>query len=414
MLQLHLPERWPDLTTAEEPVFRWTRYEGGQVARDLSPLREIPPARTVIAVAPASRILFVRARLPNARAAKQEKVLAFLVEDAIGSSPEEIHAMVAGEAIDRSAVIAVVDRSWLRGAYGELEMQGYAPTRLVSEGELLAPGRDPDRRIWTVVCTRHGGFLHLGGVEHLVLETMCKPDDGPPMALDLALDEHTRAGTSPDAIEVMVAPGMPEPDLARWAQKLAIPVRRGPDWQPEMLDARSCAKTNLLTVLPGVRSGESAEWKRYRAAAVLAGAIVIAHGVLTTVDWWRMRSEASAIRTAMEARFRKVFPDAKAVVDPVLQMNRQLARLRGDSGEVDPGDFIALLGKVAPALAASSARATTMKYERGQLLLEVILPGDETRESLEAKLGGGVRVQVERVEPAASGGAQASVKVSAS
>lgn len=413
VLQLHLPERWPDIAAPRDPSFRWVRYEGGRADRGFSPLREIPPAGTIIAVAPASRVLTVRVQLPNARAARQEKVLAYLVEDAVGTSPEEIHALAAGESIDGARVVAVVDRNWLKAAHGELEMQGYSPTRIVSESEMLAADRPVDRRIWTVVCTATGGFIHMGGVEHVAIDPIVDAST-PPLALNLALDEHTRAGTSPDTIEVRVAEGVAAPDLARWSHTLAMPVGRAADWAPEAMDARGCTKTDLLSLLPGRRSQEASWLDRYKPAAALAAGILVVHGALTVFDWWRMRAEATALRSSMEARFRKVFPDAKAVVDPALQMSRQVVALKRGSGEVDAGDMVALLGRIAPVIASANGRARGVKYDKGQLSIDVLLPANATREAFEGRLNmPGVRVQVENIQPGPEG-VQIALKVSAS
>lgn len=413
VLQLHLPERWPDLVGEREPLFRWVRYEGGRADRGFSSLREIPNAGSVLAIAPASRVLTVRVQLPNARAARQEKVLAYLVEDAVGSSPEEIHALAVGDSIDGAKVVAVVDRAWLKAAHGELEMQGYGPSRVVCESELLAAERPVDQRVWTVVCTATGGFIHLGGVEHVALDALA--DLGtPPLALNLAMEEHTRAGTSPDTVEVRLGEGVASPDMARWSHALAVPVVRAADWFAEGMDARACSKTDLLQVLPGRRSQEAGWIDRYKPAAALAAGILVVHGGLTLVDWWRMRSEAAELRASMESRFRKVFPDAKAVVDPALQMQRQVATLKRGSGEVEPGDMVALLGRIAPIIAGANGRARAVKYDKGQLSIDVLLPVNATKESFEGRLNvPGVRIQVENIQPGAEG-VQIALKVTAS
>ena len=65
LLQLHLPENWPSLAEHGEPLFRWARYDRSRKSRGASPLREVPSADHVIAVAPATRVLVVRVQLPQ-------------------------------------------------------------------------------------------------------------------------------------------------------------------------------------------------------------------------------------------------------------------------------------------------------------------------------------------------------------
>jgi general secretion pathway protein L len=137
------------------------------------------------------------------------------------------------------------------------------------------------------------------------------------------------------------------------------------------------------------------------------------HGLLTAGDWLRLRYEAGALRSEMEAQFRKAFPDARAVVDPALQMGRSVAGLRRAAGEPDAADAIPLLARIAPALKAANVRTQAVRYERGQIELELALPAGESREALAARLRApGIVVRVEKVASSA-GGATATVRVAA-
>lgn len=413
MLQLHLPERWPDTSVTSDPLFRWARYEGARVERGMSPLREIVTAGQVIVIAPASRVLCVRARLPGGRAARQDKVLAFAVEEAIGASPEDVHAIYAGDLGAGESLVAVVDRAWLKAAVGELDMQGFTPTRMICEGELVAAQRGAGDRAWTVVRLASGGFAHLGGFETLPLDATDDYDDTPPMTLKLVLDERRAEAESPERIDLLAAEGVRPPDTSEWSDALDAPVRMAGLWSPEAIDARRLAKTNLLGGIAGRKAAGPSPWSRWIAPAVLAAAILVVHGGLTAFDWWRMDSEASALRAGMEARFRKIFPEAKTVVDPQRQLAQLIGQLRRDSGEPAADDMLSLLGRLAPGLASASATAKSVGFEKGALRMEVTVPAAETQESLGAKLGAtGLRVQVERVTTEGAT-ATATVKVSA-
>jgi general secretion pathway protein L len=74
----------------------------------------------------------------------------------------------------------------------------------------------------------------------------------------------------------------------------------------------------------------------------------------------------------MEARFRGVFPDAVAVVDPALQMRRQLATARHRAGLADGGDFAPMIEKVALGLKElAPGGLRTVSYEGGRMTLEI-------------------------------------------
>ncbi|HWS76628.1 MAG TPA: GspL/Epsl periplasmic domain-containing protein, partial [Quisquiliibacterium sp.] len=52
----------------------------------------------------------------------------------------------------------------------------------------------------------------------------------------------------------------------------------------------------------------------------------------------------------MEQVFRDTFPSTQVVVDPLLQMQRQVAALRLSTGQSGPDDFLPMLARFAEAL----------------------------------------------------------------
>ena len=107
-------------------------------------------------------------------------------------------------------------------------------------------------------------------------------------------------------------------------------------------------------------------------AAFIAGAALAIHATALVTDWALLASERRTLLQRMETRFRAVFPDAVAVVDPVLQMRRKLAEARHLAGLPDGGDFLPMIEKAATGLRdipAGSLR--TVSYEGGRLTLEL-------------------------------------------
>jgi type II secretion system protein L len=414
ILQLHLPERWPDGASFSAPTFHWARYDGARVERGASRLEEIAPGRQIIAVAPASRVLLARARLPQGRAARDPKVLRNAIEDSLVSGLDEIHAMPVGTLPSGESLIAVVGMAWLKSAYDELEAHLLAPSRIVIEGELLSGGPE---KIWTVVRTGAGGFVHTGGLETVALDGSTESArDEVPLALNLLVHERTQAGAPPEEIVVYTSQSSLMPDTELWSKALAVKVSYAGPWQPETLDARAATRTDLVAAAGLRKSGERAAIARYRPAIYILAATIVAHLALSAIDWWHLRGEARQIQASIEDRFRRTFPDAQSVSDPGIEqtvMTRNLDALRRSSGALQSGDYIALFGRVAPQLTVAGAQARSVKYERGQLSLELSFASSESPESLQQKLGGGgVRVTVDRVSTAPSGnGTLASIRV---
>ncbi len=405
LLQLHLPERWPD--ALGEPPLRWALRRGADLQDGVGRLAEVPRAAETIVVLPVARVAFARAVLPRGPAARLARLAPFAIEDAIVSAPEQVHCAVLDDddAGGGERLIAVLEREWLERALAELAAFGVKPDRAIVESALLAGAAD----VWTVVWNGSGGFAALGGVEAVALDAAV--DGRPPLALSLALDERRRAGRGPRAIRVLTAGAADPPDTAKWTGALHVPVAMAGRWLPEESDARAAACADLL---PGARAGRWAAdgWlRRFKPAAALGAALVAAHVLVTLGDWARLAYEARGLRGGMNAAFRKAFPEASAVVDPALQMRRNVADLRRAAGEPDAADLVPLLARLAPALAAAGARPQSLRYERGELELVLVVAPGETRERLASRLHvPGIRVRIERV--AAAGGEQhATVRV---
>lgn len=403
ILQLHLPEGWP-APDAIDRAFRYARYAGGTCATGVAELSAVPAATTTIAVAPASAVHFVRVNLPRVRASRLGKLLPLAVEEAVATSPEEVHAVVVAHVPGGASLVAVVNKGWFGAALEALADHGFRPTRFIVETELSARlAAIEAAHSWLVVRSPGGGFACLGAGEIIALD-LGADATAVPLALRLARSTHRRQGETPDEILVFSSPDMDSPDLDMWSRALEIPVRSGGAWRPELFDGRTLRATDLLT------SGCASRWdargvsRSVKLAGVTAAAVLALHALLTVGDWWRLSAEKHQLRTQMEAQFREIFPDAQVVVDAPLQMQRGLGRLRREAGVPDASDFVPLLAAVGPVVTAAGLHAERLRYERGALELEVTLPGGKGREALEQRLVvPGYRVRVERASTGPSG-----------
>jgi general secretion pathway protein L len=403
VLQVHLPDRWPDRATRDEPLVRWGLRAHGRLRLGATRLAELPRAAEIILVLPVSRVGFVRTPLPAGPAERLTRLAPFAVEDAVATAPEELHAVVLDAPRDGARLVAVLDRAWLASAVAALESAGVPPDRATVESALI----DDQRGAWTVVWSADGGFVGFGGIEAVTIDAAA--DGELPLALRLAADEARARGGLPGTIRVLVAGGAEPPDVARWGALLGVPVAVAGEWRPEALDAAACP--DLLHDRRAARWIDGDWLARLRPAAILLGVIVVAHVLLTVGDWARLAFEARALRGQMEAQFRSAFPEARAVVDPPLQMRRNLAELRRAAGEADAADLVPMLVKLSPALAAFNGSPQSLRFERGEVELQLPVPAGETRERLASRLRvPGLRVRVEGV--ATSGGASlATVRV---
>jgi general secretion pathway protein L len=126
---------------------------------------------------------------------------------------------------------------------------------------------------------------------------------------------------------------------------------------------------------------------RLRPAAWIAGAALAIHSIALVTDWALLAREQRTLRSQMESRFRAVFPDAVAVVDPALQMRRKIADARHVAGLSDNGDFPPMLEKVAAAVKQlPPGGLRTVSYESGRMTLELAAVDAATLRSMVARL----------------------------
>ena len=402
-LQLHLPEGWPSSRAADD-LFCYAWYTDRSRETGIARLPEIPHATTTVVVAPAGAVHFVRVSLPEVGASKTAALLPFAVEDATATAPEDSHAVLVEEVRGGTSLVAVVNREWLTVALQALEAQGLRPARLIVETELAAQlAATETTHPWIVVWSPCGGFACLRSGQSIALD-LGEGNSSLPLALRLARNTNRRRDEIPGEVLVYTAPGTSTPNLEAWGRLLDLPVRHRGEWRPELIDGRELRATDLLRGTFASKQNAKCMCGSVKVAAGVAAGVLGLHVLLTLGDWWRLSSEARERRAQMEAQFREVFPDAQAIVDAPLQMQRGLNQLRQQAGIPDASDFIPLLAAVAPALTSAALQTDRLRYDRGALELDVAVPAGEGRDSIEKRLAvSGHRIEVRSISAGPSG-----------
>ncbi len=336
---------------------RWMLFDarGNLLRTDACALAEVPRGDEVEVVLPAERVLFARTRLPKVSAATIRELLPFAVEDRLLADPANVHA-VPGRANARGeTVVAVVDRAWLAAMLDALTQAGLKPAHAFSEGALLAGGRDD----WHVVLGPARGML----VDDEGVSATFDRGEGFPLAARIALDEAAARGARPGAIRVHTEAGVALPDLERWSAEGGVPFAAGTQWEAI---ARGQVASDSIDLL----QGDFAPRRRRvpalpRAAAWLVGLLAAGQLAFSAAHDWSLRRERAELEARREAIFRTAFPEAKVVVDPELQMARNLAELKRSRGLAGGDDFLAQMTRVAH---GANERVRVIEYANGRLV----------------------------------------------
>jgi general secretion pathway protein L len=347
------PADHPDADTR----FAWRLLDarGAFLREGTSVLAEVPDTEDVELVLPVARVLFARLALPKVGAKTLKELLPFAVEDSLLADPDQIHAVAGRANAQGESVVAVVDRRWLKAQIDTLADAGFAPRRAWCETALVP--KEPAG--WTVIAGKEHGFLVDG--DGLAMGFDVAPDGSPPLAIRLALQEaanHDRA-----AAKLVI---ISEAPLGNWSEDLGVPVEmRAP---PKLTDAVKVdpAAINLLEgEFAPKRQGEGIAIPR--SVAIAAAVLAAALGLQAVLGWWTLSREAARLGGEQDAIFRNAFPEAKAVVDPPLQMARNLAALQRSRGVASETDFLALASELGRALAATPGKVKRLDYQDGRL-----------------------------------------------
>ncbi len=352
--------------------------ERGELVQGEGPLAELPRrAEHVQLVVPASQVLITRKKLPQSARLRAGATLAFAIEDETLGEPDLNRVSRLGSFGDDD-VLAVVNKAGLQRWLDALDGIAIGAYEVHCE-TLLVPWVSGE---WSLAWDGREGCVRWGEFEGIA--TDCGDRQMPPLALRHALEAAAAREAKPRAIAVYLSAPNAAPDIEAWQRELGLTVRLAGPW--DWRTAPTQAGTSLLQ--------KSRRWRalpamlpRLKVAAWVAGGALLFHAVALVTDCALLAGERRALRVQMESRFRAAFPDAVAVVDPVLQMRRKLAEARHAVGQADGGDFLPLVEKVAAAVEELPARSRRAgSYESGRLMVEFAEVNEFAVQRVEARL----------------------------
>jgi general secretion pathway protein L len=356
-----IPERWED--AANPVVWALVRPDGSLAREGEGLIADLPSAKRTMIVVAASRVLLAVATLPSRGARRIRSALAYAVEDQLTSDPESVHAVAAGPLRRNRQAVAVIEREWLRRLIGSFESAGVSPESVTVE-TCLPPIADGE---WTLVLRGDGGFLRTGEAAGMSVDRVF--DGSAPAVLKLTLDAARASEGAPRKIVIRADRAA---DVGAWERELGVPCEGGNSWREWQSAGRPSVE---------FRQGEFAHsshglsrlWPRLRPAAILAAAALGVEVVGTFCQWGALRYEKAQLEARMRQQFKAAFPQAQAIVDPALQMRRNVQAARAAAGVPQESDFLPLLAKAVRSNPGAGWRVRTISYDAGKLTLDVIV-----------------------------------------
>jgi general secretion pathway protein L len=360
------------------------------------PLSTLPGADRVVAVAPVGRLLWIETALPPVAPSKRNALLRYAIEDKLTIDPSTVHAVVVGKydaavAGGKSGttmhVIAAIDRTWLIGVLQWLNQAGLAADCLIpnAAGIPVAAGE------WAVVFDQQRGFAKRA--DGFVYNLDIGAGREPPFGLTLALKEARAHQRAPSTLALQSMPSRnlstpPDAALARqWESTLGVAVRLVAPTTDRVQSVLAASQSaNLLTGEFAPREAMGKWIGLLKPALIALTLMVAAQVVFTVLDNWRLNRERIALEQEMTQVFKTAFPAAQAIIDPPLQMQRnlqQLKRERGLPAEADAPMLIARLAWLMQTLPGEPVSVTALTARDGMATLDAVLASAAQRVPLQ-------------------------------
>lgn len=362
---MHLILQLPAGPTASDSAYAWRLLDkSGTLLREgAGTLADVPRGDRLTVTIPANRVLFTELKLPPVSAARLATLLPFAIEDKLMSDPANIVALAGPARASGERPVAVVDKPWLLQSLNALKSAGLTPDAVVPQSELVPRTAGA----WSALLppgAREGVLVREDG---FALAFDLSADPTPPLAVVLAVKEA--GANAPKSILALAAS---EAEVSGWSAALNLPVTwRAPALRVDQRSSFDFLDHEALRIF-AKRSDWQTLWPVFKPAAIVAGLSVLFHFASLGASVWQLKRQDTALRQEMIATFQSAFPDAKAIVDPALQMSRNLADLRRERGQAtDP---------VVPGLAAMQAWARTaggdvrrVQFDGKKLVAEIAL-----------------------------------------
>jgi len=391
-LILSLPTSAPTVETELHYVLSADGSRALRSGRCAAPLLPAPGrAGETVAVAPPQRLSWQRVTLPHGALAQRQRlraVLEGLLEEQLLDEPDALHfALQPGAAAGAPIWVAVCDRAWLRATLQWLEAAGHRVDRIVpacAPGATVSGGPE-----CTAIGTPDEAMAVLAGMGADQAVSLL-PLQAQALARRLAPDAVLRAEP---AVAQLAEQTFGRPVALQSLDEGLLAAARG-TWDLAQFDLASNGRQRTLRWLG---TTANALWRapEWRAARWALGLLVLVQ--LAALNLWAWQDARALARQQAAARgvLTQTFPQVKLVVDAPVQMRKEVALLRQQTGALAAGDFESLLAAAAGALPAGQVPAR-IDYADGRLRLAGLTLSDGQRAALDqplAALGLGARTE---------------------
>jgi general secretion pathway protein L len=356
-------DHWPALPCPFALVSHGSTIEREGTA-SLSDLSDtVAKAQRVVLLLAASDVTVLRLQVPPLSSARLKSALPNLVEDQLISDPSDC-VVVAGGLSEGLRTIAVVQRAWLDmlvktlitfGArhIAALPAQLCLPEQMGSVTAAIDDrdegGQNAEIGMTLRLSEKNGIGLAIAHEKdepaaNVAIQALCAVVPEVPITLYVpqSLVRAYQEAVNDTAARNMVAQG----------KRISVSAD---NWSRWIAGANGTA-LDLMAGL-SIATGPKLDWRPWRWPLALAAAILIVNAAALNIDWWRMKSETTALRESMIQIYKSAYPKESVIIDPVAQMQQKVAIAKHNSGLPAPDDFTAIVADFGEAWASTVSAA---------------------------------------------------------
>ena len=375
ILRIYFSAAWHDNTSA--CPWALCNEAGFVVESGNSLLSALPKADDHIGIISSDRVTCVNVAMPTQSRRRWEVALPFVAEEFTLTDPEENHVVPGPIQKNGKRSLFIVDKQWLQSIISACQTANISLRQMISE--MLLPTITQDN--WVIVWDGSKGFMRTGIASGMVLDH--GDEQHPPLALTLSL--NASLPLPPKSIEILFDSNDQQMLMPRWIN-LPVKLTRGKrwDWRVEPI------QNNTVNLLWGSFKPKTRllEWiPKLLPAIYILLAIILLETLGTNIEWALLNHQKSLLTQEMEQNFRKAFGETSVVVNPPLQMQRNIAALRHSAGLPDDADFLSLLDQSSGLLVQlPGGSINAMHYESGRLDIDLRLRNENEIISLQQNL----------------------------
>lgn len=359
------------------------RTLGEQSRAPLALLPQVGNAGEVVAMVAANKLSWHRVQLPKGSLSRRflrdgglarlRAVLEGLLEDELLDETAQLHFAIEPQPDpDAPAWVAVCDRAWLRAALQAFEQAGRPVSRIVPEFtpdsliEVLYVIGEPEQA--SMIFGNRGGVA-VWPLSKASVALLSWPETQTIMA------EPAVAALAEQLFQRSVT-------LQQAGQRRLQAIQSSWDLAQFDLVNSSGARTRKRL---SASLGNLLRAPRWRAARVALLALALVNLAGLNAWAWREQSRLKTQRAAIGEVLTSTFPQVRMVVEPIVQMSKEVAILQQASGTATARDMEVMLGAFGT-LAAVKAPPAAIEFSTGELRLKGLKLGPDEVASISFKL----------------------------